>query len=124
VLQTLGSGTIRVGEPGAAQRAKLINNMLAGVNSVAIAEGLALARAAGLSYEAALEVVNAGTGASFMSTNREALLEMGRQSDLAGLGYKDLLLALQEAHSWEISLPVTAIATQFLADYHKNQPTQ
>jgi 3-hydroxyisobutyrate dehydrogenase-like beta-hydroxyacid dehydrogenase len=119
VLRTLGSQTIRVGEPGSAQIAKLINNMLAGVNTVAVAEGLALARAAGLTDEAALKVVNAGTGASFVSTNRDALLEMGRQSDLAELGHKDLLLALREAHSRKIGLPVTALATQFLADYHR-----
>ncbi|MEZ0074688.1 NAD(P)-dependent oxidoreductase [Planotetraspora sp. GP83] len=119
VLRTLGSGTIRVGEPGYAQIAKLINNMLAGVNGVAIAEGLALARAARMTDEVVLEVVNAGTGASFMSTNRDALLEMGRQSDLIGLGYKDLLLALQEAHGREVALPVTALATQFLAKYHQ-----
>jgi 3-hydroxyisobutyrate dehydrogenase-like beta-hydroxyacid dehydrogenase len=119
VLETLGSETIRVGAPGSAQIAKLINNMLAGINTVAVAEGLALARAAGLSDEAALRVVNAGTGASFVSTNRDALLEMGRRSDLAELGYKDLLLALHEAHDRMIGLPVTALATQFLDDYHR-----
>lgn len=119
LLETLGSGTIRVGEPGSAQLAKLINNMLAGVNTVAVAEGLALARAAGLTEEAALAVVNAGTGASFVSTNRDALLEMGRHSDLAELGHKDLMLALREAHRRGVALPVTALATQFLADYHR-----
>ncbi|PWI19394.1 hypothetical protein DI272_38485 [Streptomyces sp. Act143] len=119
VLETLGSRTTRVGEPGAAQIAKLINNMLAGVNSVAIAEGLALASAAGMTEEAVLEVVNAGTGASFMSTNRAAVLDMGQQSDLPELGYKDLLLALGEAHHRKIVLPVTALATQFLTDYHE-----
>jgi hypothetical protein len=49
---------------------------------------------------------------------------MGRQSDLVGLGYKDLLLALQEAHSREVTLPVTALATQFLAEYHQIQPAE
>ncbi|MEV7391075.1 NAD(P)-dependent oxidoreductase [Streptomyces sp. NPDC091215] len=117
VLRTLGSGTIRVGEPGSAQIAKLINNMLAGVNGAVIAEGLALARAAGLTDEVVLEVVNAGTGASFMSANRDALLEMGRQADLFGIAYKDLLLALQEGHGRDIALPVTALATQFLGNY-------
>ncbi|MFF3517482.1 hypothetical protein [Streptomyces sp. NPDC002573] len=54
-----------------------------------------------------------------MSTNRAALLEMGRRSDLGGLGCKDLLLSLQAAHSREVRLPVTAPATQFLAEYHQ-----
>lgn len=118
VLAALGSRTIRVGLPGLAQIAKLINNMLAGVNSVAIAEGLALARSAGLDETAALEVVNAGTGASFMSTHRDLVLQMGRSSDLVGIGYKDLRLALDEAHGRDVHLPTTAVATQFLAAYH------
>ena len=125
VLEILGSRITPVGEPGNAQLAKLVNNLLAGVNTVAVAEGLALARAAGLSDAAVLEVVNAGTGASFASTMRDALLDMGRQSDLAGLGYKDLQLALAEARSRQLPLPVTALATQYLSAYFQGHgPSQ
>jgi len=116
----LGSRVITVGGPGDAQVAKFVNNMLAGVNSVAVAEGLALGRAAGLSDAAVMEVVNAGTGASFMSTMRDAVLEMARVSDLADLGYKDLQLALEQAHRRQLALPVTALATQYLADYFEH----
>ena len=70
-------------------------------------------------------IVNAGTGASFASTMRDALLDMGRQSDLAGLGYKDLLLALEEARSRQLPLPVTALATQYLSAYFQgHDPSQ
>jgi 3-hydroxyisobutyrate dehydrogenase-like beta-hydroxyacid dehydrogenase len=118
LFSILGSGTIPVGASGLAQVAKLINNMLAAANSVAIAEGLELARSVGLSDASALAVINAGTGASFMSTKRDLVLEMGKHSDLIGIGYKDLMLALDEAHRNNVSLPITALATQFLAGYH------
>ena len=119
IMNTLGSTVTIVGKAGSAQVAKLINNMLAGVNSVAIAEGLSLGEAAGLETELIMAVINAGTGASFMSTHRDIVLEMGRNTDLVGLGYKDLLLALEEAHQLKVNLPVTAVANQFLASYHR-----
>jgi 3-hydroxyisobutyrate dehydrogenase len=116
-LDAMGARTIRVGAPGTAQIAKLINNMLAGINGVAVAEGLMLAQAAGLDQATALEVINAGTGRSYMSEDRDTVLATARHADLIGIGYKDLLLALQEAHQRELGLPITALATQLLGTY-------
>ena len=57
---------------GDAAKAKLVNNLLAGINLVAGAEALALAARLGLDPRAMFEIINASSGASWVFEDRMA----------------------------------------------------
>lgn len=65
LLGCVASDITRCGDAGAGQAMKLINNMILFENVVAIAEGLALARHAGLDPALVLEVLAKGSADSF-----------------------------------------------------------
>jgi 3-hydroxyisobutyrate dehydrogenase-like beta-hydroxyacid dehydrogenase len=96
-----------------AQVAKIVNNVLAVVNGVIIAEVLTLASAAGLATQLALDIVNAGSGASFLSQNRDAIRAMVATSDMKAISAKDLAIALEFARECGVQMPVAALATQY-----------
>ena len=58
--------------PGQAATFKIVNNLLAAVNLAAGAEALALAKKAGIDPRAALDVINASSGASWIVADRMA----------------------------------------------------
>jgi 3-hydroxyisobutyrate dehydrogenase-like beta-hydroxyacid dehydrogenase len=60
ILQAFASRVFHVGPIGTGGRMKLVVNLVLGLNRVALAEGLGLARALGLPGETALEVLQAG----------------------------------------------------------------
>lgn len=64
VLVALGELIVHVGPQGHGSTVKLINNTLAATNAAALAEGLVLARAAGVDTAALRRVVGAGSGNS------------------------------------------------------------
>jgi 3-hydroxyisobutyrate dehydrogenase len=64
LLGALGSVVVRVGGPGTGQVVKLCNNLMAGVNMVAIAEACAVAERAGIDPATFYELVTHSTGDS------------------------------------------------------------
>jgi 3-hydroxyisobutyrate dehydrogenase-like beta-hydroxyacid dehydrogenase len=113
----MSSRVFHVGGIGMGQVVKLVNNLLAVINGAAVTEALTLATAFGLDEERVLEVVNASTGASFVTANRTALQEMSRaagpgQATMSDMAYKDLGLALANAHRWSLRLPIAATVSQ------------
>lgn len=64
VLDALTGKRVHVGPVGAGHSAKLFNNLLCGINLVAVGEAIRVARAAGLNVQQILEGVNAGSGRS------------------------------------------------------------
>ena len=64
VLEAMGRLVVHVGPQGHGSLVKLVNNTLAAINAAALAEGLLLARAAGVDTDALRQVVAAGSGAS------------------------------------------------------------
>jgi len=60
----------RVGESGAGATLKLVNNMLSGSLTAAIAEAATVAEAAGLDRTAALEILNEGAAGSRLLKSR------------------------------------------------------
>jgi 3-hydroxyisobutyrate dehydrogenase len=64
VFRTLGSVVALVGGPGSGQVVKLCNNLMAGVNMVAIAEACAVAEHAGIDAATLYELVTCSTGDS------------------------------------------------------------
>ncbi|WKD62225.1 3-hydroxyisobutyrate dehydrogenase [Corynebacterium ciconiae DSM 44920] len=68
VLEVLGKSLTHCGGPGAGAAAKLCNNMILGVQQIAIAEGMVLGERLGLSPEAFFEVVSNSTGSCWALT--------------------------------------------------------
>jgi 3-hydroxyisobutyrate dehydrogenase len=64
LLHALGSVVVHVGGPGTGQVVKLCNNLMAGVNMVAIAEACAVAERAGIDSATFYELVTHSTGDS------------------------------------------------------------
>ncbi len=70
VLQALASTVTRVGDLGAGQQMKTVNQLLCGIHTAAAGEALALAHRLGLDLDAVIEVLGAGAAASFMLADR------------------------------------------------------
>jgi 3-hydroxyisobutyrate dehydrogenase-like beta-hydroxyacid dehydrogenase len=69
LLACMGSDVSHCGGPGAGQLAKLMNNMVLAQNVVALAEALAVARAAGMDPTTLLDVLAKGSADSFALRN-------------------------------------------------------
>ena len=69
LLACMGSDVSHCGGPGAGQLAKLMNNMILAQNVIALAEALAVAKAAGVDPATLFEVLSKGSADSFALRN-------------------------------------------------------
>lgn len=109
VIETMSSKALHVGESGAGNVAKLVNNMLAAAHMVTTCEGLKLAQAAGIDAEAALRVINAASGRSMISEVHFPTWVMSDRFDSGfsmGLMRKDVRLASELASRCGAELPI------------------
>jgi 3-hydroxyisobutyrate dehydrogenase len=117
-FRAMAADVLRAGRFGNGQVAKLVNNLMAVVNSVVLEEALRLAGACGVDPEDALVIANAGTGGSFVAAHRRDLARMadeatdGRDGQVA-MSLKDLLAVLDLGRAVRERLPVTAVAAQY-----------
>jgi 3-hydroxyisobutyrate dehydrogenase len=70
LFKAMGRMSTHMGGPGAGATVKLINNMLSGTMTAAIAEAAVIAEASGLDLAAALEVLSEGAAASRLLKTR------------------------------------------------------
>ena len=108
----------RMGGPGAGQLTKMTNQICVVGLCQALAEGLDFASRAGLDVENVVEAMLQGSSTSWQMENRaEKMLEGDYDFGFSTtLMRKDIGLVLEEASSMNVSLPVTALVGQFLAD--------
>jgi 3-hydroxyisobutyrate dehydrogenase-like beta-hydroxyacid dehydrogenase len=107
-----------LGESGAGQLAKMVNQIAIAGLVQGLAEAIAFGEKAGLDMNAVLGVIGQGAAQSWQMTNRgptmvEGKFEFGFAVDWMR---KDLGLVLAEARRNGARLPVTAIVDQFYAD--------
>ena len=114
VLQAMGSTIVHVGPNGAGQVVKLCNQIAGGLNLLAAAEAVGLARRAGVDPEKMLEVVSAGAAGSWMLSNLAPRAVRGDYAPgfMVDLMQKDLRLVLDAAHETHTPLPGTALVSQ------------
>lgn len=112
LLQRLGKTVLHVGPNGAGQMTKAINQILGAIHLCAMAEALALAKAAGLDPEKTRQIVANGAAGSWMLTNLAPRAIAGdfRPGFKAGLQNKDLRIALEAAAQLGLDLPITQLA--------------
>ncbi|WP_103173717.1 NAD(P)-dependent oxidoreductase [Paracoccus sp. SY] len=119
VIDALSAKALHVGESGAGNVAKLINNLLCAAHMVTTAEGLRLAEAAGISAQSALDVLNAASGRSMMSEVHFPTWVMNEGFDSGftmALMQKDVRLARKLAEETGADMPLTEKAAQLWAE--------
>jgi len=106
VFSIVGSNVFELGDAGQGTAAKLINNMLFQVNTVAVAEALTLAAAAGIAPQMLYDMVKVSTGYSVAFEMRAPRMiarnfEPGGKIDIS---YKDQ--ELQTSMAKELGVPI------------------
>lgn len=110
IFELMGKNITRIGGVGDGQTAKVANQVIVGLTIQAVAEGLALAQAAGADAAKVREALMGGFASS-------RILEVHGERMIKGtfdpgfrirLHRKDIGLAMEEAKANELSLPTTA----------------
>jgi len=111
----------RMGEAGAGQLTKMVNQICIAGLVEALSEGLSFARAAGLDPLAVVEVISKGAAQSWQMENRHKTMLEGHFQHGFAVEWmrKDLAIVLEEARRNGSSLPVTALVDQFYAEIEK-----
>jgi 3-hydroxyisobutyrate dehydrogenase len=114
VFQAMGKTITHVGEHGAGQTVKLVNQILVVGNMLAVAEALLFAQAGGVDLEKALAAVVGGAAGSWMLANRgpQVLARDWRPGFTIDLQQKDIRLVLSAADQLGVPLPATGLIFQ------------
>jgi 3-hydroxyisobutyrate dehydrogenase len=121
LMEAYAARIIHLGEAGAGQQTKMVNQIaIAGVMA-GLSEALRFAQASGLDVAKVLEAVSGGAAQSWQMVNRwptmaEDKFDFGFAIDWMR---KDLGLALEEARANGASLPTAAMVDQFYAEVQK-----
>jgi 3-hydroxyisobutyrate dehydrogenase-like beta-hydroxyacid dehydrogenase len=108
----------RIGESGAGQLAKMVNQICIAGLVQGLSEGIAFGQKAGIDMKLVLEVIGKGAAQSWQMDNRGTTMV----DDKFDFGFavdwmrKDLGLCLEESKINGARLPVTALVDQFYAD--------
>ena len=122
-FDAIGSNTFYYGEePGNSQVAKLVNNMILGVNMNAVAEGLKLGKHYNLPEEEILNLLKVSTGDSWVVRNWSGVSEWTAETALSVL-LKDLIATYNQGIKHNVSMPFNALSsTQLFDSMGKEKP--
>ena len=110
-----------MGEAGAGQLAKMVNQIcIAGVVQ-GLSEGLQFARKVGLDPDKLIAAISQGAAGSWQMENRYKTMWNNEYEHGFAVDWmrKDLKIALNEADRQGLSMPLTALVDQFYADVQK-----
>jgi len=117
VFAAYAARVVHIGDAGAGQSAKAVNQIcIAGVLA-GVSEAMRLAQSQDLPMDKVLEAVSGGSGQSWQLENRWATMAAGEFDFGFAVDWmrKDLGIALATAHEAGLSLPITALIDQFYA---------
>ncbi len=111
----------RLGESGAGQIAKMMNQICIAGLVQGLSEALAFGEKAGLDGEAVIEVISQGAAGSWQMVNRHKTMLEDRFDHGFAVDWmrKDLGICLATANDIGASLPVTALVDQFYKDVQR-----
>ena len=113
----------RLGDSGAGQLCKMVNQIAIAGLVQGLAEALEFANKSGLDGRAVVDVISKGAAQSWQMDNRYEWVLDGAYEDNKGFAVdwmrKDLGICLEQAKEVGASLPVTALVDQFYADVQK-----
>ncbi len=121
VMQAYGRSIKRLGESGAGQLTKMVNQICIAGLVQGLSEGLHFAEKAGLDGRAVVDVIAGGAAGSWQMQNRyETMIDDEFEHGFAvDWMRKDLGICLSTADEVGASLPVTALVDQFYKDVQK-----
>ena len=117
VMEAYAARIVHVGEAGAGQACKMVNQVCVGGVLAGLAEGMRLAEANGLDLNAVFEAVSGGAAQSWQMDNRWATMANNEFDFGFAIDWmrKDLAIALDAAHKAGLELPVTALVDELYA---------
>lgn len=118
VMAAYGRTVKRLGETGAGQLAKMMNQICIAGLVQGLAEALRFGEKAGMDGKAVIEVIQGGAAGSWQMANRHATMLDGKFDYGFAVDWmrKDLGICLQTADEIGAPLPVTALIDQFYKD--------
>ncbi|MCP4247199.1 MAG: NAD(P)-dependent oxidoreductase [bacterium] len=116
VFEVVGRTVVHCGPVGSGQLTKLCNQIICGLNLLAVCEGFVFAQRAGLDVETMLEVTSAGAAGSWALDNLGSRMAAGDFDPMfmIDLQNKDLRIALETARSHGGALAGTSLVHQLL----------
>lgn len=116
IFKAMGKSIVRVGETGAGNFAKLVNQIIVAINIEAISEGLVLGAKAGLDPEMLFAAIRGGLAGSNVLNAKAPMIFDGnfKPGFRIRLHHKDLNNALMTARELGVALPVTSLVQQML----------
>ncbi len=117
LFETMGKTIVYCGAVGSGQVVKLCNQVVVGLNNLAMSEALVLAAKAGVDPATMVEAVRAGAGSSWALHNLAPKVLSGdfKPGFKVWQQQKDLRLALELADQGHTPLPGTALVRQLFA---------
>ena len=118
VMEAYGSRIVHIGEAGAGQACKAVNQIcIAGVLA-GLSEGIRFAQGAGLDTGKVLEAISGGAAQSWQMENRWKTMVAGEFDFGFAIDWmrKDLAIALAEGQAIGLDMPVTQMVDGFYAD--------
>ena len=115
VMSTYAKVCKRLGETGAGQLTKMVNQICIAGLVQGLSEGLNFAERAGLDINEVVEVISQGAAGSWQMSNRYKTMKEGEFNHgfAVDLMRKDLGICLSAANENGANLPVTALVDQF-----------
>jgi 3-hydroxyisobutyrate dehydrogenase len=117
VLSAYGKSVVRIGDSGAGQQCKMVNQLCIAGLVQGLAEGLHFAQKAGLDVPTVLSVISKGAAQSWQMENRWETMVAGKFDFGFAVDWmrKDLGIVLDEARHNGARLPVAALVDQLYA---------
>jgi 3-hydroxyisobutyrate dehydrogenase len=118
VAMAYAKAVTRIGDSGAGQLAKMVNQLCIAGLVQGLAEGISFGQAAGLDMKLVLQVIGKGAAQSWQMDNRGGTMVDDRFDFGFAVDWmrKDLGLCLDEARRNGAALPVAALVDQFYSD--------
>jgi 3-hydroxyisobutyrate dehydrogenase len=118
IAMAFSKAVTRVGDSGAGQLAKMVNQIAIAGLVQGLSEAIAFGQQAGLDMPLVLDVIGKGAAQSWQMDNRGKTMVEGKFDFGFAVDWmrKDLGLVLDEARHNGAKLPVTALVDQFYAD--------
>lgn len=118
IIAAYARACMLMGESGAGQLAKMVNQICIAGLVQGLAEGLHFAKKAGLDAEKLIATISKGAAQSWQMENRYKTMVAGKFDFGFAVDWmrKDLSICLEEARRNGAHLPVTALVDQFYSD--------
>ena len=118
VMQAYAKSTKRLGEIGAGQLTKMVNQICIAGLVQGLSEALNFAQASGLDVADVVEAISGGAAGSWQMVNRHKTMDADQYEHGFAVDWmrKDLSICLEEAKSNGARLPVTALVDQFYGE--------